>query len=195
MSDALDLCLSASTCQALLDAVPRAQDFNEAMGIIDEVRRKRLGDGLLTVNLRIACERAVNTWTTFEDGDASVELSRIWTSDPVAYPVAGRKRKTRTAWTLGLLNRAEVFVGEGAAALAAVFDDHARLAALGLQSIVNVPLLDRRASCFATFNVLTTRDHWLPAEILLIRLLAAIATSTIAHRAAILGGEPNPSAH
>lgn len=57
-------------------------------------------------------------------------------------PIGGPQEKTPTAWTRQLLHRAEVFVGEGDAAWAAVFEEHAHIAARGLHAVVNVPLLD-----------------------------------------------------
>lgn len=124
-----------------------------------------LGDGLLTVNKVSALAAS---------GD-EFELQRLWSSNVQAYPVAGLKRKTLTPWSRQLLLRHEVFVGEGGAALARVFDDHARIEALGLHSIVNVPLLiDGR--CAATLNVLGSQEKWLPRELTLIRLLALSAT-------------------
>ena len=102
--------------------------------------------------------------------------------------MSGRKRKALTPWTRQLLHLAEVFVGEGDAALAAVFDDHARIAALGLHAVVNVPLLER-GRCVATFNVLGTRPHWLPQELAAVRLLGLLATPWVLEaRAAMLVG-------
>jgi hypothetical protein len=89
--------------------------------------------------------------------------------------VGGGKTKTRTPWTRQLLERGELFVGEGDAALAQVFDDHARIASLDLHSVVNVPIL-RANRCVATFNVLGRRDRWRAGELAAIRLLALLAT-------------------
>lgn len=172
-SRAEPLCLPLDAWAALCEAVPNARDLDAAMRIIENVRSDRLGDGLLTVNVRIDDDLTSET----------MALQRVWTSNPAAYPVAGRKRKARTDWARQLLDRAEVFVGEGSTALAEVFDDHERIASLGLRSIVNVPLLDRDRACFATFNVLTPRERWQRHELLLIRLLALVATPAVAREA------------
>ncbi|MGK6306136.1 GAF domain-containing protein [Variovorax sp. DT-64] len=158
--------LSLAVCERLCDELPRAGTLDAALGRIEEAREALLGPGLLTVNLNA---------TAPGDPANEVQLQRLWSSDPQAYPVAGRKRKTLTPWTRQLLMRAEIFIGEGDAALAEVFDDHALIADLGLRAVVNVPLLEDRR-CVATFNVLGTRAHWLPAEIALVRLLALLAT-------------------
>ena len=82
-----------------------------------------------------------------------------------------------------LLRRCEVFVGEGDAILAGVFDNHELIASLGLHLVINVPLLmDGR--CIATFNVLGTRSQWQPQEMKLARLLAVLATPWVPQAAA-----------
>lgn len=172
------LALQSPACSALLTDLPRACGLEAAMDIADRARRAGLGPGLLTVNLRSGPLPA--------EGDAAalLTLRRLWTSDPAAYPVAGRKRKALTPWTRQLLVRGETFVGEGRAALAAVFDDHALIASLGLQSVINVPVFDGRGGCFATFNVLGTAPRWRPGALDFVRLLAALCTPAIAQAAA-----------
>jgi GAF domain-containing protein len=158
--------LPVAVCERLCDALSRAVALDAALWHIEAARQELLGPGLLTVNLNA---------TAPDDPPDEVQLQRLWSSDPQAYPVAGRKRKTLTPWTRQLLLRADVFVGDGEAALADVFDDHALIAALGLRAVVNVPLLEN-GRCVATFNVLGTRPRWEPREIAAVRLLALLAT-------------------
>lgn len=171
--------LPRAVCEQLCDALAQAASPDDALRHINAARQSILGDGLMTVNLDV---------TSPHDAPGAVQLQRLWTSDAEAYPVSGRKRKALTPWTRQLLHLAEVFVGEGDAALAAVFDDHARIAALGLHAVVNVPLLER-GRCVATFNVLGTRPHWLPQELAAVRLLGLLATPWVLEaRAAMLVG-------
>lgn len=160
------LCLPPAACAALCQDLPRAPGPDAALRILDQVRQSLLGDGLLTVNLNTTPDCA---------NDEAVELLRLWSSNPKAYPVAGRKRKAMTPWACQLLRRGEVFVGEGDTALAAVFDDHALIALLGLRAVINVPLF-AAGRCFATFNLLGARPQWQPHEVMLARLLAVLAT-------------------
>jgi GAF domain-containing protein len=168
------LCLPAAACAALCQQLPRAANPDAALRILEQVRQSLLGDGLLTVNL--------NTTPDLMDA-GPVELQRLWSSNPLAYPAAGRKRKPMTPWTRQLLCRGEVFIGEGDAALAAVFDDHAQIASLGLHAVVNVPLL-ARGRCVATFNLLGSRPLWQPHELMLAQLLAVLATPWVLQSAA-----------
>lgn len=163
-----DLLLPAAVCGLLFDELPRSTGSDAALSVIECARQAMLGDGLLTVNKVFASAGSADEF----------ELQRMWSSNVQAYPVAGLKRKTPTPWSRQLLLRHEVFVGEGEGILATVFDDHARIAALGLRCVVNVPLL-MEGRCAATFNVLGSQAHWLPREVTMIRLLAVLATPWI----------------
>ncbi len=153
-------------CELLCDRLPRAASLGEAMVAVNEASVLILGKGLLTVNVDAA-----------EPGTPAgeIRLRRIWSSDPAAYPVGGGKTKTRTPWTRHLIEEAQVFVGEGDEVLATVFDDHARIAALGLHAIVNVPIVEN-GRCVATFNLLGSRSTWASREVLAIRMLALLAS-------------------
>ena len=193
----IELCLPFHVCTALCETVPQARTLDEALRAVETVRADLLGPGLLTVNLR--CDEDAPAAPAFPSPSlpssprhqksqselgTTIALQRLWSSNPVAYPVAGRKRKAWTAWTCRLFQRGEVFIGEGASALAEVFDDHERIASLGLRAVVNVPLLDVvSGEPFATFNVLSQRDRWQAQDVWLIRLLAAVALPAIAREA------------
>jgi len=166
-TDVAPLCLPADVCHALVHTLPRARHMDAALACIDGARQRLLGEGLLTVNIDAA--------PPLRDAD-TIELQRVWSSNPGAYPVGGRKRKALTPWTRQLLRRGELFVGEGDAALREVFDDHERIASLGLRAVANVPLLDAAGTCVATFNVLSVRPGWTPQELAAVQLLAVLAT-------------------
>jgi GAF domain-containing protein len=154
-----------AVCELLCSGLPQAKSLDEAMGLLEHARSMMLGRGLLTVNLDV---------TSQQDPPGGILLMRIWTSQPAAYPVGGSKRKTRTPWTLHLLEQCRVFVGEGDGVLAEVFDDHARIASLNLHAVVNVPIV-HEGRCLATFNVLGQQPHWQERDIAAIRLLALLS--------------------
>lgn len=168
--------------ERLCEALPRCEDPASALGHIDAARLALLGPGLLTVNVDA---------TTAADPAGEIHLMRGWTSNPQAYPVGGRKRKLRTAWTEQLLVRGEVFIGEGEAALAAVFDDVALITSLGWRSVVNVPLL-AGGRTRATFNVLGPRPQWQREEVAGVRLLALLAQPFILRLASELTRQGAP---
>lgn len=178
------LALAAPALAAVLHDLPRACGLDAAMAIADTARRRLIGPGLLTVNLRSSPLPADGV--SDGAGDATLVLQRIWTSNPGAYPVAGRKRKALTPWTRQLFLRGEVFVGEGSEVLASVFDDHALIASLDLLAVINVPVFDGNGQCFASFNLLGTQPRWAPEAVSIARVLAALCTPAIAQGARAL---------
>lgn len=158
--------MPVAVCTQLCDALSRATTPDQALQQIEAARLALLGKGLLTVNLDA---------TRPDDPPDELQLQRLWTSNPQAYAVGGRKRKTLTPWTQQLLRRCEIFVGEGDEALAEIFEEHQQIAELGLHAVVNVPLL-LAGRCVATFNVLGERSYWIAHETATIRLLALLAT-------------------
>ena len=162
--------------ERLCQSLHRCEEPALALDHVEAARLALLGPGLLTVNVDA---------TRPQDPAGEIHLMRAWTSDALAYPVGGRKRKLRTPWTEQLLVRGDVFIGEGEAALAAVFDDAALIASLGLRSVINVPLLDGGRTR-ATFNVLGPRPHWAPHEVAAVRLLALVARPFVLRLAQVL---------
>ncbi len=150
----LDGLRDAATPQAVMDAVGQT-----TLGLV--------GPGLLTIN----------AWHA-----RTAQIERLWSSDPVAYPVGGRKTKGDTAWTRQLLVRGEVFVGEGDEALAAVFDDIAVIRGLGLNGVVNVPLCHHGA-VIGTFNYLAGVQTWTAEAITVLRVLGQFAMPAVAEMA------------
>lgn len=170
MSEGALLTLPPAAVLALCRELPRAPQLDAAMQLIERVRQQLLGDGLLTVNQV--------QWPEEKQAEV-IDLQRIWSSRPAEYPVAGRKRKQLTPWTRQLLLCSEIFSGEGPAALAQVFDDHRLILSMGLQSVLNVPLVGADGQCFATFNVLGTQVQWSAVEKMQIELLAAFARGVV----------------
>ena len=162
------VCLPAERCIALCQQLPRAADLDSAMHSAEQFRQAVLGNGLMTVNQvhSVSAEQ--------------IRLQRIWSSRPQEYPVGGTKVKVMTDWTRQLLLRSETFVAEGVASLEAVFDDVGLIVSMGLRAVVNVPLVRQDGSCFATFNVLGTHEHWTAADRGVISLLAELARPHVA---------------
>lgn len=157
--------LPASVCLNLLDALSQASDLDSTMRQVDTYLRLLVGPAVFSINLNV---------TTADDPPNEVQLRRLYSSNGGQFPVAGRKRKRLTPWTRTLFGEGRVFVAEGEAVLAELFDDYAQMAPLGLNAAINVPLLQGR-QCIATFNVFGTRGHWQAQEILAARLLATAA--------------------
>ena len=149
----------------LLDALGEVRSAEAALRQIDQVRRLIAGPGIFSIQRNV---------TTARDPANEVRLQRLYSSAASRWPVDGVKRKTYTPWTETLFVRGQPFVAEGADALARAFDDYGQMQSLGIDTVVNVPLL-RGNLCYATFNVFGSRGRWQPHEVLGIRLLALAA--------------------
>jgi GAF domain-containing protein len=83
----------------------------------------------------------------------TMRLTRLYSSNPDAYPAGGTKDKRGTEWGRQVLLERQAFVGEGTDAIRAAFDDHAAIARLRLQSVVNIPVVFEER-CLGTLNLL-----------------------------------------
>ncbi|MCB4824806.1 GAF domain-containing protein [Roseicella aerolata] len=146
---------------ARLAAAARAPGPLALLRAADEVGREAMGHRLCTA-MRFDA--------------AAMTVQRIYSSDPLAYPVGGAKPKRDTAWGRHVLLEQRVFTGEGEAAIRAHFDDHAVIAGLGLRSIVNVPVV-LRGLCRGTLNFLWAEEQVPAARVALAELLGLVAAA------------------
>lgn len=95
-----------------------------------------------------------------------VELSyeRLFSTDPVVYPVGGRKPANITAWSRTVMEQHDVFVANDYAALSAAMYDHETIRAIGCESIVNVPLV-LAGRVIGTLNCLAGPGHFNDARV------------------------------
>lgn len=156
-------CLEAFTTTHL-DAIAQARQAREALQRIDQIRLEIAPGSIFSIQQNV---------TTSADAVGEVRLRRYFSSEE-RYPVDAIKLKRRTPWSERLFIAGLPFVGEGADVLARHFDDYASMQPLGLQTVLNVPLMQQQL-CFATFNVFGTRLHWTPKELRGLRLLALAA--------------------
>lgn len=71
---------------------------------------------------------------------ATGTAERIHSSDPQAYPVTGRKAIVANRWTEIVLDRRRPFLATHVDEIRDVFPDHAQIEALGLGSVINLPV-------------------------------------------------------
>ncbi len=154
----------ASTSPALAGAQAIARAYAQghpdaAFSAIDAYARLGLAHTLCTVNRY--------------DADA-MRVVRLYSSNPQAYPPGGSKDKTGTAWGRHVLLEQQVFVGEGEDAIREFFNDHDAIRELGLQSVINVPVV-YEGTCLGTVNFLMPRPVVSDADIHTARLAALLA--------------------
>lgn len=71
----------------------------------------------------------------------SGESERLYTNEPAAYPVGGRKALNPTPWSQQVLRDHKPYLGRTPDDIRAVFFDHALIASLGCGSVLNLPVV------------------------------------------------------
>jgi len=103
----------------------------------------------------------------------TVEVERLYSSNPSAYPPGGRKPKQGTPWGDVVLDRGEVFIAADADGVRAAFSDHALLSRLGISAIMNVPIRFR-GRVLGTMNLSHEAGHFISDMIAPGRILATL---------------------
>ncbi|BCH20668.1 hypothetical protein MesoLjLc_04420 [Mesorhizobium sp. L-8-10] len=102
----------------------------------EEASRKAIGQQLFTL--------------LFVDGD---EVARIYSSDPEAYPVSGRKKMGPTPWGDHVLRDKKPLLLPDRAGIKWAFFDHELIYSLGLGSCINIPSI-YNGKVIGTINLL-----------------------------------------
>ena len=85
--------------------------------------------------------------------DATGESARVYTNQPAAYPVGGRKAMNPTPWAKRVIHERRPYLGPTPADVKAVFYDWELIAALGCGSVLNLPVT-RSGRLLGTLNLL-----------------------------------------
>lgn len=105
----------------------KARGSIELFGAVEQMARERIGFKLLTM-LHLS-----------SDGE---EVRRLYTTDPVHYPVSGREKLGRTAWGQRVLVEQQPYLGVDSAGVRWAFPaDFDLISSLGLGSTMNVPIV------------------------------------------------------
>lgn len=93
------------------------------------------------------------------NGPESGVAARIYTNDPVNYPLSGLKEIVPNRWTRQVISERKIFVANTVEGFSDVFPDHEIIASLGLGSVVNLPII-LRGSFIGTVNMLHEAGHY-----------------------------------
>lgn len=116
---------------------------------IDAGRQDAEVYALLAAGLRAAV--GFRVLTVLRIDTATLRSVRLYSSEP-SYPPGGTKQHYRSAWSEAVLDRWEVFLAPGLAALRATFPDSAAIEATGCGSVIAVPILGG-ADVLGTMNL------------------------------------------
>lgn len=79
-------------------------------------------------------------YTVFRHVPGSDEVERIFSSDPAAYPVGGRKRAADYAVSEAVTARGQVYIAADGDEIRKVYRDSEVILSIGVTSIMNVPI-------------------------------------------------------
>ncbi len=103
-----------------------------------------LSSPALTLEEALAhCDAAIPNalFTAMRFHRETMEVERVYSTMPNAYPISGRKPKRESAWGQKVLIEKQTNCGFGADDIAWAFDDHAKILGLGLNAVLNVPVI------------------------------------------------------
>jgi hypothetical protein len=141
-----------------IEIIASSPDPRAAFAAIDALAQRAIGHRLFTV---------------MRHHRATVEVERLYSSNPADYPVGGRKAKQGTPWGDHVLDRGEVFIAPDAAAVREAFNDHALLARIGIGAIMNIPIRFL-GSVLGTMNLSHEAGHFRIGMIEPSRILAGL---------------------
>jgi len=94
----------------------------------------------------------------------SGEVERVHTSNPNAYPLAGRKPRRDTPWSRQVLVRGAPYYANDEAGIRAAFEDADKIIGLGLGAVINVPVKDGER-VLGTLNFLREAGGYRPEQV------------------------------
>lgn len=97
------------------------------------------------------------------DMDAGLAL-RAFSSHPAEYPLSGTKPIQRDRWFDIVHGERRSFVANSIEDIASVFPDHGLIAAMGLGSVINLPVV-LKGDLVATINLLDVPGHYTAARV------------------------------
>jgi hypothetical protein len=92
------------------------------------------------------------------------EVAHIYSNQPAAYPVVGRKPMGPTPWGALVMEGRQPFLGRDMEAIRWMFSDHALLASLGCGSVINIPIV-YNDEAIGTMNLLDAEHHYTEADV------------------------------
>jgi hypothetical protein len=114
-------------------------------------------------------------------------VERIYSSNPTAYPVTGRKPMNRTAWGDTVIRGLKPWHGRTMADLRWAFGDHELIASLGCGCCINIPVI-RFGTVIGTMNVLDAENAYADATVETLKLFAPVLALPFAEAARAIDG-------
>jgi hypothetical protein len=114
--------------------------------------------------------------------EGGAEVERIYASNPVAYPLTGRKAMGPTPWGDHVIKGMQPWHGRTMADIRWAFPDHALIESLGCGSCINIPVIVL-GRMIGTMNVLDAEHAYDDAAVKHLSLFAPILSLPFAEAA------------
>lgn len=109
----------------------------------------------------------------------TMEVERLYSNQPEAYPTGGRKKKRDTEWGRQVLENGKPYIGKSADDIRKHFNDHEVILGLGLEAILNMPIR-LGGDTIGTMNLLHEADYYSENEIASAQLIAGLIGARLA---------------
>jgi GAF domain len=114
--------------------------------------------------------------------EGGAEVERIHSSDPVAYPLTGRKPMGPTPWGEHVITGKQPWHGRNLDDIRWAFPDHELIARLGCGSCINIPVIVM-GRMIGTMNVLDAENAYDDAAVAMLGLFAPLLALPFAEAA------------
>jgi hypothetical protein len=144
---------------AVMEAIARGDGEGAGFQALDALARRVFDHRLLTALILMP---------------ETLEVERLYSSNVEAYPVGGRKQKKGSVWGDKVLDRGEMHISHGPAGIRESFSDHALIASLGIEGMINIPIM-LAGRCVGTVNISTAADAFTEADYPTAALIGGLA--------------------
>ena len=110
--------------------------------------------------------------------EQAMEVERLYSSQPDAYPTGGRKKKRDTEWGRQVLEHGKPYIGRSAGDIRKHFNDHEVILGLGLEAILNMPIR-LAGKTIGTMNLLHEADYYSENDIASAQLIVGLMSARI----------------
>lgn len=111
---------------------------------------------------------------------ANGNVTRLYSNRPSEYPVSGTKHKGPTPWGEQVLKQGRYYLGRNAADIEWAFEDHALIASMGLESVLNLPIRVANTT-LGTVNLLHVADYYDESHLDVGTILATLLAPVFMH--------------
>jgi len=105
-------------------------------------------------------------------------VQRVYTSNPMSYPVGGTKPMSSSPWSSRVMKDGAVYIGRTREDIKAAFFDYELIWSLGCESVINVPIR-WRGETLGTFNLLHQANYYDEQHEEVVRTMAQLSIPAV----------------